>query len=231
MFSNFYSLYFYFQKNYMNMKHNWSHFIGEISSMTNVTIICGDGIIHTHKIVVASASDFIKHLLSDIPVGDDITLYLPDHEENAVTKILDNILTNSQNKLNSEENIFDMLSNKDSVKNGIVTEIKEFKEEELDDDVKNEEDEPDLGTESSFEEMDESSNYLSEKGKSRGSYNVPKSSLDSYLQDVDNSIDPNKIRDLEKQIIQNPSTHNELKLNKKLSKQILLEKARLGVLK
>ena len=48
---------------------------------------------------------------------------------------------------------------------------------------------------------------------------------------VDNSIDQNKIRDLEKQIIQNPSTHNEFKLNKKLSKQILLEKARLGVLK
>ena len=82
-----------------------------------------------------------------------------------------------------------------------------------------------------FEKLDKSSNYPSEKGKPRGSYNVQKSSLDSYLKDVDNSIDPNKMRDLEKQIIQNPSTHNELKLNKKLSKQILLEKARLGVLK
>ena len=78
----------------MNMKHNWSHFIGEISSMTNVTIICGDGIIHTHKIVVASASDFIKHLLSDIPVGDEITLYLPDHDKTSVMKLLDGVFTN-----------------------------------------------------------------------------------------------------------------------------------------
>ena len=64
------------------------------SSMTNMTIVCSDGIIHTHKIVVASASDFIKHLLSDIPVGDEITLYLPDHDKTSVMKLLDGVFTN-----------------------------------------------------------------------------------------------------------------------------------------
>ena len=66
----------------------------ESSSMTNVTIVCSDGIIHTHKIVVASASDFIKHLLSDIPVSDEITLYLPDHDKTSVMKLLDGVFTN-----------------------------------------------------------------------------------------------------------------------------------------
>ena len=66
----------------------------ECSSMTNVTIVCSDGIIHTHKIVVASASDFIKHLLSDIPVSDEITLYLPDHDKTSVMKLLDGVFTN-----------------------------------------------------------------------------------------------------------------------------------------
>ena len=66
----------------------------ECSSMTNVTIVCCDGIIHTHKIVVASASDFIKHLLSDIPVGDEITIHLPDHDKTSVMKLLDGVFTN-----------------------------------------------------------------------------------------------------------------------------------------
>ena len=43
-----------------------------------------DGIIFSHKIIVASASEFIKHLLIDFPVGDEITLYLPDHDKGEV---------------------------------------------------------------------------------------------------------------------------------------------------
>ena len=63
--------------------------LNESSSMTNVTIVCSDGIIHTHKIVVASVSDFIKTLLSDIPVGDEVTLYLPDHDKPSIVQLLD----------------------------------------------------------------------------------------------------------------------------------------------
>ena len=65
----------------------------ECSSMTNVTIVCSDGILHTHKIVVASASDFIKHLLSDIPVGDEVTIYLPDMERGKVEEWISGIFS------------------------------------------------------------------------------------------------------------------------------------------
>ena len=67
--------------------------------MTNVTIVCSDGIIQTHKIVVASASDFIKQLISDVPVGDEITLYLPDHNKTSVLGLLNGVF--SQEKLES----------------------------------------------------------------------------------------------------------------------------------
>ena len=46
-------------------------------SVTNVTIICCDGVIYSHKIILACVSDFVKHLIDSIPSGDDITLLLP----------------------------------------------------------------------------------------------------------------------------------------------------------
>ena len=77
----------------------WCQMLDETASMSNVTIVCSDGIIQTHKIVVASASDFIKHLLSDVPVGDEITLYLPDHDKTSVLGLLNGVF--SQEKLES----------------------------------------------------------------------------------------------------------------------------------
>ena len=54
----------------------------------NVTIVCGDGVINTHKIVVASASDFIKTLMIHIPAEDPISLMLPDFEMSRVQDFL-----------------------------------------------------------------------------------------------------------------------------------------------
>ena len=48
------------------------------SSVTNVTLACGDGSLASHKILVAGVSTFIKNILTDIPIGDDVTLILPD---------------------------------------------------------------------------------------------------------------------------------------------------------
>ena len=59
----------------------------------------------SHKIIVASASEFIKHLLSDFPVGDEITLYLLDHEKGEVKETLDCIASKKQ------RNIFDDINN------------------------------------------------------------------------------------------------------------------------
>ena len=74
------------------MGSTWN-ILKETSSMSNVIIVCSDGIIQTHKIVVASASGFIKHLLSEVPVGDEITLYLPDHQKTSVLGLLNGVFS------------------------------------------------------------------------------------------------------------------------------------------
>ena len=87
----------------MKVSENFSmEIFKRCSSMSNVTIVCSDGIIQTHKIIVASASDFIKQLLIDIPVGDEITLFLPDHDKILILKLLDSIFLQSSSKLANE---------------------------------------------------------------------------------------------------------------------------------
>ena len=48
------------------------------SCVANVTIVCADGNLASHKIVVAGVSTFIKNILADFPIGDDVTIMLPD---------------------------------------------------------------------------------------------------------------------------------------------------------
>ena len=77
----------------IKMTSGWCQMLEQTSIMSNVTVVCSDGVVHTHKIVVVSASDFIKHLISDIPVGDEITLYLPDHDKTSVLGLLNGVFS------------------------------------------------------------------------------------------------------------------------------------------
>ena len=47
-----------------------SVFFQNSENVTNVKSVCNDGIIITHKIFIARNSEFIKHILIDIPIGD-----------------------------------------------------------------------------------------------------------------------------------------------------------------
>ena len=72
------------------------------SSVTNVTMACGDGSLASHKILVAGVSSFIKNILADIPIGDDVTLILPDFTEAEVDFFLKSVT------LKEETNNFDL---------------------------------------------------------------------------------------------------------------------------
>ena len=71
------------------MNEFWREILENSKNMTNVKIICSDGIINSHKIIIASVSNFIKHILIDIPVGDRVTLFLPDFQKVEICKFLD----------------------------------------------------------------------------------------------------------------------------------------------
>ena len=73
------------------MTINWTDLIQDSEQLSNVTIVCEDGIVTSHKIIVASISNFIKDIISDIPVGDDITIYLLDCKSESVKNYLQSI--------------------------------------------------------------------------------------------------------------------------------------------
>ena len=125
----------------INMSTGWCQMLDDTSSMSNVTIVCSDGIIQTHKIVIASASDFLKHLLSDIPVGDETTLYLPDHEKTSVLGLINGVFSQENQENAAESGLFSepVLFKTDDIKEelpfpnelNLVEENTEFKDEAM----------------------------------------------------------------------------------------------------
>ena len=187
----------------------------ESSSMTNVTIVYCDGIIHTHKIVLASASDFMKHLLSDIPVGDEITLYLPDHGKDSFNELLDGVFSS----LHKERSCLDNFLECDNVfqsKESDVISPADIKEEEVK--FVNDFDNEDCSQYKVRENCD--IKKKTRRGKIKKFHNE--------LPEEVNELVDSRINDLEKQMLDHPS---DSAMYKKLLKQILYEKARMEVMR
>ena len=56
--------------------------------LSNVTIRCHDGLVSTHKIILASVSSFIKEILEEIPSGDQVTVLMPDFGSGPIENFL-----------------------------------------------------------------------------------------------------------------------------------------------
>ena len=65
---------------------SWEHFYGDSRHVTNARVICLDGVIHTHKLVLANLSDLLQNILREIPFGDNVTIYLTDFSKVSVEK-------------------------------------------------------------------------------------------------------------------------------------------------
>ena len=63
-------------------------FFSESDRITNVKIICRDGLVFTHKIIVAIVNNFFKDIISIIPDGDEVVLIMPGHEKRKVEVML-----------------------------------------------------------------------------------------------------------------------------------------------
>ena len=70
------------------MSLNWKDFFYASDRVTNVKIVCNNGILFTHKIIVASADNFFKDIISNIPTGDEAILIMPNHEKIQVKNYL-----------------------------------------------------------------------------------------------------------------------------------------------
>ena len=57
--------------------------------LSNVTIVCSDGIVPSHKIIIAMVSDFIKEMLIPIAAAEDVSIFLPDFQTSQVQSVID----------------------------------------------------------------------------------------------------------------------------------------------
>ena len=65
-------------------------FIQDFQSVSNCKIICKNSrTISTHKIVLAISGTFLRDLIKDIPVADEVTLLMKDFDVSEVLNILD----------------------------------------------------------------------------------------------------------------------------------------------
>ena len=64
-------------------------FIQDFRGVSNCKIICRDNaLICTHKIILAISGTFMRDLIKDIPVADEVTLFMKDFEVSEVLNIL-----------------------------------------------------------------------------------------------------------------------------------------------
>ena len=52
----------------MMSSSDWAELVRHCKPVSNVNLVCRDGVVYSHKIVLASVSGFVETLLSDIPV-------------------------------------------------------------------------------------------------------------------------------------------------------------------
>jgi len=68
----------------------WSEFLEACGNTENVSIICRDGVIRSHKLVLAHISKLMEDILKDIPTGDEATIYLSDTIKTDIEYLLQN---------------------------------------------------------------------------------------------------------------------------------------------
>ena len=54
-----------------------------------MTIVCCDGTLYSHKIMIAVVSGFMKDLMMSIPAADNVTILLPDFRTANVISIIE----------------------------------------------------------------------------------------------------------------------------------------------
>ena len=62
--------------------------------VSNVSVRCRGGLVSSHKIVLAGLSPFLRNILAQIPVGDEVTVIMPDFDSAQVERFLINWMEN-----------------------------------------------------------------------------------------------------------------------------------------
>ena len=180
-----------------------SQFLQRCSALTNCNVVCRKNeILQTHKIVLALCGDFLKNLLLDAPVEENVTIFLPDFEKKDLEDLIERKLTRTESKpcdleylLNPSKMHYQKLTNSDEEPS-----------------VKAEEDIKTLPCKT----KDETENSTQKIPKLKHSLPIKKTDYEPRNVDLDK---------LKEKIIPDARSRQDIKHNEIIEKQILHEKA------
>ena len=198
------------------------NFFSESDRITNVKIICRDGLVFTHKIIVASVNNFFKDILSIIPDGDEAVLIMPGHEKRIVQKMitLDCLRKVDFNKTSQEMETLKLENSLDP--NAFLN----SGTDENSDDTSNEE----IEMTQNYFDLDEDEFLLDRvKPEEEATFDYENHFDETEKLEYRDSI--NKLlEELKCKTVSSPSNHEEEKVFKILQRQIQYEKAKLDLL-
>ena len=206
-------------------------FLGSCSKFTNCKIICSDGFLRTHKLILAASGDFIRFLLEDIGECEDVTLMMVDFKVADIEKHLDDSIFKVIRPTLTEETraIYDVFKSKPPEPMNTKKEKKNFLKQ-------NPRESPAFTTQWDSSHDDDDShdaNYDSEIDnkfmvKIEQEEKESKRSRKKFLTPMKSSYPARSvvnIEELSRQIIPNPVTPAQVKKNEWIEKQIRHEKA------
>ena len=211
-------------------------FLGSCSEFSNVRIVCSDGCVDTHKLLLAVSGNFIKFLLEDVEDSGDVTLIMTEFKTGDIEEYLDQVLFQTLSPslspdISVVEKIFRSKPPESLIKSNLKLKRRDSQTEERQWDSSNEDEDSQeammydseidnkLMVKMEHEEQDEKDS----KPRARKKFLTPVKS--SYpARSVVN------IEELSKQLIANPLTPAQVKKNEWVEKQIRHEKAVLAYL-
>ena len=194
------------------MSFSWDRFHSDCRHVSDASIICEDGVIFTHKLVLAAVSELLQQILSDIPAADEVTLYLKTFKKSKVEEFFKDLLHKkdfSHTELctifgvnTSFEQPLEPLCEQGDPSTIMKTSIDQITKVEV------------------KEEMIDNLHMLAIESNANITNDVKKN-IHEYI----NKVTEEKIKEFEKDLIPNPSTKKDFILNQKVNMRVKYEKA------
>ena len=194
------------------MTFSWERFHSDCRHVSDASIICEDGVIFTHKLVLAAVSKLLEQILSDIPAADEVTFYLKTFEKSKVEEFFSDLF-HKKDGYNSE--LFSVF--------GVNTSLEPLPlPEHGSPPGKQGGDNYDHLNEAEFEVKEE---YDTDDFKTLAfDSNENQGNRKKIHEEID-KVTEEKVKEFEKELIENPKTKKNFIHNRKVNKKIKYEKA------
>ena len=203
------------------MRSIWDQFHSDYRQVSNASIICEDGVIFTHKLMLANISKLLKLILSEIPAADEVTLYLHNFPKKHVEDFFLELLQKKESSHGQLCSTFGIQSHSHSVKKeiGKISDVEIKDENDLfDSEALIHEHQESIETDTHIDKVTKVKVKETEKGRVKNQKS--KRDIDEDVERVSEET----IKELEKDLVINPSTKREIMLNRTINRKIKYEK-------